>query len=436
MSTNFEKFNEFYKLKTKYENQIDKYKARIVKDSNLSWREKRAEFHKIKPKCIKCIRPVGNIFSIKMDKQVGSRHLKATCGDLVEPCDFWIDYIAPETTLYTNNMTNFENEIINLKNEVIDSKNRLLFGYINSEEAVEEFDKLKDMINDTTSFLEYFIERFANVANNKAKNELVNSLKIDINNTYIHDIKNAIENYNKTNDVQFVKDAVDIYVNILTPKLKELRELQYKKCVVEFNPDYGTYHLVQQNYDIEDLEFGEDIIVNEKGKIKPVSSNLDSDTTTSSSQNDTSKTKYGVKMDKSSLVINTNNFTMKNGQIVWDNSDYQQIWNKLSNKYKNVLANDTNWMVETMDAYLDAYKNKKPKTFVRPSNLIIPPTKISEDKYDFGNNLYNDVFNQLPIFQKNTLLTLYSKKEGNVNYQLLEDALDNIMMTHLEISKY
>jgi len=289
MASNFEKFNEFYKLKTTYENQLDKYKARIIKDKNISWREKRAEFRKIKPKCIKCSRPVGNIFSIKMNKETGNRHLKAMCGDLAEPCDFSIDYVVPETTLYTNNMTNFENEINNLKNDVIDSKNKLLFGYINSEDAVEQFDKLKEMINDSTSFLEYFIDRFANVTNNKTKIELMNSIKRDINNSYIYDIKIAIENYNTSNDEQYIKDAVDIYVNILNPKLKELREIQYKKCFVEFNPDNGTYHLVQKKYDIEDIEFGDDIIVNEKQKNKSSIFEL---------EDDNKEKKFGLQIDK------------------------------------------------------------------------------------------------------------------------------------------
>lgn len=438
MSSNLEKFNEFYKLKTTYENQLDKYKARIIKDKNLSWREKRAEFRKIKPKCIKCNRPVGNIFSIKMDKEAGNRHLKATCGDLVDPCDFWIDYLVPETTLYTNNMTNFEKEINNLKNDVIDSKNKLLFGYISSEIAVEEFDKLKEMINDSASFLEYFIDRFENITNNKAKNELINNLKMDINNSYINDIKIAIENYNKTNDEQFVKDAVDIYVNILKPKLNELRELQYKKSFVEFNSDTGSYHLVQKKYDIEDIEFGEDVIVNEKRKIKPTAAISDSDSNDSQSDFEDKNilSKHGVKMDKSSLLININNYTINNGQIVWENSDYQKIWNNLSNKYKNALADDRDWMVETMDIYVDAYKNKKPRIFVRPSNLIIPPKKVSDDYYDFGNETYNEVFNKLPVFQKNTFLTLYSKKDGNIDYGLLEDAIDNMMTSYLEFSKY
>ena len=184
MNTNLEKLNEFYKLKTKYENQIDKYKASIMKNNNLTLKEKRAEFKNIKPKCIKCNRSVGNIFSIKFDKETGGRHLKAICGDLVEPCDFFIDYTVPETILYTNSMTYFEKDINNIKNNIIDQKNKLLFGYITSESAVDEFDKLKETINESTSFLEYFIDRFANVTNNKGKNELIHLLKTDINNTY------------------------------------------------------------------------------------------------------------------------------------------------------------------------------------------------------------------------------------------------------------
>lgn len=52
-----EALNEYFKLKFKYETQNNANKKKILNNANLSNREKRAEFLKLKPKCINCKRP-------------------------------------------------------------------------------------------------------------------------------------------------------------------------------------------------------------------------------------------------------------------------------------------------------------------------------------------------------------------------------------------
>ena len=69
MTSNLDKFNDFYKLKSKYESQITKEKSIITGDNKLSWKEKRIEFQKFKPKCVNCKRPVGSLFTIKYDEE-------------------------------------------------------------------------------------------------------------------------------------------------------------------------------------------------------------------------------------------------------------------------------------------------------------------------------------------------------------------------------
>ena len=45
-----EALNEFFKLKSKYETQINANKKKIMNNTTLSKREKRSEFLKLKPK--------------------------------------------------------------------------------------------------------------------------------------------------------------------------------------------------------------------------------------------------------------------------------------------------------------------------------------------------------------------------------------------------
>jgi hypothetical protein len=51
-----------------------------------------------------------------------------------------------------------------------------------------------------------------------------------------------------------VDDAVTLYVNELTPKIKQNNQLKYKVEYVELNEYDNTYNLVQLPYTVEDLE--------------------------------------------------------------------------------------------------------------------------------------------------------------------------------------
>ena len=87
--------NDYYKLKNNYENEILKEKKKIIKNQELSWKEKRNEFKSFKPKCINCKRPVGTIFSIKYNTEVEFRELKAICGSRTDPCNLNININPP-----------------------------------------------------------------------------------------------------------------------------------------------------------------------------------------------------------------------------------------------------------------------------------------------------------------------------------------------------
>ena len=77
--------------------------------------------------------------------------------------------------------------------------------------------------------------------------------------TNIENIKKMMLEYEKTNNRQFVFDAVEVYVNDMIPRLKKIMNGKYAKSYVDYEDD-GTYKLVQLQYSIEQLEFvlGED----------------------------------------------------------------------------------------------------------------------------------------------------------------------------------
>jgi hypothetical protein len=253
----------FYKLKGQYEYFIDLEKKTIIKNNVLSWREKRRIFKRYKPKCINCKRAVGTVFSVGKQSTKSSedengndendaRTLIAYCGDRLKPCPLNIEISSNlfNTKQYLNEE---EENLINDKIEVIKYKNDLLFGYLSENEVVDKFEELKEKIKSETSNYEFLLSQYNEVVNNNEKTKNVN---INTKEIYelIDKLRNTIDKYEKTDNIRYVDDAVTLYVNDLTPKIKQNNQLKYKVEYVEFNDYDDTYNLVQLPYTVEDME--------------------------------------------------------------------------------------------------------------------------------------------------------------------------------------
>lgn len=427
-------FNEYYKLKNKYENDYNKDKQKIIKNKLMSWKEKRNEFKQLKPKCINCKRPVGTIFSIKKsgDPKDDYRELKAICGSLTEPCSLNININAGVTYNILDHIKELEKDIEEYKKEIIEYKNKLLFGYTHTEIAVDNFEKIKEAINDTSFLLNINYERLFDIVDNKIKNEQITKLKEEIY-ILINEIKESIKNFNSTGNIQFVRDSIEIYVNQMETKLNDLSNLKYNVNLVEYDDAEGVYRLIQKKnsaYDLEDIYIAPVVVDFNYGE------NYIGKTTSK-----TKKTARKLKIlgeDEVEEENNTMNIAQPNynedGTITWEDQNYQNMWNTLSIPYKKALMDDKDWLLETMNQNAVNKKQNKPLVFIKPSNLIIPPQILEDGTYDFGNKTYNDIFNKFDKSYQNTLLTLYTEKNGIRNYDMMIDGINTLIKQELNVT--
>jgi hypothetical protein len=254
MSVTFdEALNNYYKLKEKYEEQLINDKASVLSKYKLSWREKRREYKNLVKKCVNCGQSGGTIFTNFLDKQDDTRVLSAVCGHVANPCPLNIKldlgFFEPITYYIQIN----EDFVKEMKNKIIEDKNKLLFGYISKEDAIANFDKIKEELNENGQILESHIAEYLEIVDNTQKKEGLKK-KLNMSFTYIKEIQEAISNFNSSGNQQFVKDAVDIYIDNLKPILDEIRNLKYSNCSVEYNENDNTYHLMEQKTTIHDLE--------------------------------------------------------------------------------------------------------------------------------------------------------------------------------------
>lgn len=248
-----EGLNTYYKMKSEYEETNLKIRKKITKNQDLSLKEKRSEYKKLKSKCINCKRPVGTIFSNSYNPEEEGRKLMAVCGDRTYPCPLNIIINLGETTTYVNDSYTMEKEIIQLKNRIIKQKNDLIFGYISSVDAVKIFDDVKDDLNLTLSNYELTLEQYMDVVDNKTKNILIKKEQISIYEE-IQAIKDLVSQYERDENVQLVRDAINLHVNQLIPRIDKFNKLKYPYRVVIYDSDDDTHHFVQKQYTIDEIE--------------------------------------------------------------------------------------------------------------------------------------------------------------------------------------
>jgi hypothetical protein len=246
--------NNYYKLKETYENNFNKEKTNIKNNNNLSWKERRMEYKSYKPKCVNCKRPVGTIFSRIYDEKEFSHVLKAICGDIQDPCSLNITLNIGYFDTIPNIVKKDEKDMEDLKILLIKDKNNLLFGYISTEVALENFDNLKKEIVDISASLETLTEKWMNLNDDTKIKDALNK-KQEEGYIVINSIKKLIDDYSHNNNPSLIYDAVTIYVNQLTPILKQVMDLKYDINQVEFMEDENVYRLIQKKNSMYNLEY-------------------------------------------------------------------------------------------------------------------------------------------------------------------------------------
>ena len=231
---------EYYKIKGKYEKKIKDAKKRLI-DSDLSKRKKRAKFNTIKKKCINCNQDGGTFFSNK------NRILVAKCGNSETPCELDIQIKKPYLITLTDalNMTN--EQIDNIKEAIINLKLDILFGLRTEEEIIDTFQEerdaykmnmkqretLKDVINagyekdytneETGEERTISLNQYLRIKNNKM-------------NKFIDLFKEKIKEYMEDEDIitknSALKSAINIYIEQISPLMKEIRETKYDVSIM------------------------------------------------------------------------------------------------------------------------------------------------------------------------------------------------------------
>jgi hypothetical protein len=456
-----EALNEYFKLKSKFEDTVYSNKKKIINNPTLSKREKRSEFLKLKPKCINCKRPSkkGTIFSIiynpENENSSAYRKFSASCGDLADPCNLDIEIHLGDTEPLDKLMNNIREEIKMHKNKIIDDKNKLLFGLITTEKALEKFDFNKTYITDLTSVYEMYLDEWNKLVENPDKKlELDDALVLSYEN--INKIKECIKKMNENDDNQYAMDAANIYVTTLKPLLDKIRHLKYSENIVYHDEYNNNCKLIQRKYtdlDIGVSGFNSKVVkydvglqakVARKKKSGLIISDSDDEIEVKPSENKELIIKIQEPGEPKPIdEIPPDEPIIGQGVdgIDWHLEEYKKLWSKLPPKLKTEFKLNIDWMKDFMYKCLNAPKKEGVKyngcKLPTPPNIIIPPKQMPNGQYDFGVSIYNTVFNKLAKSSQQTYLTFYKEDPATKvkNYNMLIDSMNRLVEQELDFGR-
>jgi len=448
-----EALNEYFKLKSQFESEMDANKKKIINNQELSKREKRAQYLKLAPKCVNCKRPSkkGTMFSTvyvpDTDTTSSYRKVTASCGVLVDPKNLDVEIHIGTVEPLDELMHYMRTEIKTYKNKIIDDKNKLLFGLLTTEKALENFDLNKGYINDLTSTYENYLEQWNNTIENPAKKtELDETLVLSYES--IGRIKECIKKMNENDDSQFAADAASIYVTTLKPLLDKIRHLKYsensvysdgpyckliQKKYTELELSVSGYHtkVIKFNVGLQatikkstknkaliEVNDDEEIVIKKGGREITI---------------DIKEEKQGNPKPTFSIPEDEPIIGKGADGIDWNMEEYKKVWSKLPVKLKTELKLNLDWMKEFM--YQCVNDKHEICALTTPPNLIIPPKQMQNGQYDFGVSIYNKVFNKQPKTLQESYLTFYKEDPATKekNYLMFENAINKLVENEVEL---
>jgi hypothetical protein len=325
-------------------------------------------------------------------------------------------------------LNSIEKEMKQDKNAIIDDKNKLLFGYLDTESAIQIFDDMKETVNEYSALYEKFLQKYNEIVDNPEKKQEQDQLLLR-SYAEIEVIKKSIQDMREGDyqNEQYAKDAATIYIKRLLPLLQEYRDAKYNEMFVSRDDEAGTCNLIQNKYSIENLSFCgfKNTVVsfrmNEAAELRgSLEATPDSGVSLSPSSASTGEEAAQPQPQ----------YDAATGEVTWPNApEYNQLWARIPGKLKGALAGNESWLTEFMNNCVEARAKKEGCRFTGPpQGLIVPPNVSADGKYNFGVPIYTELFGRLDPTTRKTYLSLYSKKADGVrDYNGLLNAMNDLV---------
>lgn len=233
-----EALNDYFKIRRKYTDKIYDMKKKIYEkepNKKIALRKTLA----IKPPCIHCGRPFGTIFSSKEKKYV------AVCGDRENPCILNIELFRGNHMNIEYILNIFKEEIDILKENIIQQKLDTFFNYLNDQQSISLYKKEVRAYNGDSVIYKEIMDTYNSLYDNKDKQEMIIQKNEEVF-RLIEKSRGFLKEYQKTQNSDFLKLAVETNIKEITPLIENMRVLNNEIMeidVAENSNNIKTYTL-------------------------------------------------------------------------------------------------------------------------------------------------------------------------------------------------
>jgi hypothetical protein len=211
--------NDFFRLKQEYETKLHTMKRNAFK-SALTKRLGKQAVLAVKPTCIYCKRPVGTIFTGRIDNKYS-----ILCGDKENPCKLNIQIFNGSNTYFEELLYTFREHLEEIKERIIRQKLDTVFSYVSEEKSVELFEKELGTYNTDSAIYKELVDVYTDYYHNEQNREAIlkkNQAVFTLNER----VKALLEEYVKTDNRELLSEAVRVQVREIYPEIRNRRMLE------------------------------------------------------------------------------------------------------------------------------------------------------------------------------------------------------------------
>jgi len=210
--------SKFFKLKSTYDTSLKLYKHKIYGNKNQNKIDK--------PKCIKCNRKCGTIFSFK------DRVYSAICGSKTDPCKLEIKLYRGEHIKNEDFMLSMKEIVDQDKEDIIIQKLDTLFGYTDEKQSVKDFKDKLEKYNEDNILYTQAIKKHKELYDNEEKkiqfkNKQQTMFKIE------QSLQKMMEEYQMCKSNSSLRTIMNEYTKELMPIRRQLSNIKYAISEVE-----------------------------------------------------------------------------------------------------------------------------------------------------------------------------------------------------------
>jgi hypothetical protein len=236
--------DEYYQLKRKYQMMRKRNIDDIVK-MPISLKKKKKMVRAIPNKCVECGGKGGTHFWRENDV------LRAVC-DATPKCDLNLRVNAGFYANINYLMDVTQDDMQEKRANIIRLKMDTLFNYMTESESAKRFKQDLETYQSDDAMFNTYKDYAENMVNDPIKARLVKKKTQEIYRV-LHEVRQMLEEYNKTGDKMVLSDAVEKQVKELHTEIDALRNLKYPVMEMVDDPDMSGVKCLRQTHYNPDL---------------------------------------------------------------------------------------------------------------------------------------------------------------------------------------